>query len=179
MPSLRYALIAVPALIAASPVAAQDMDAAAEALALIGAHRVSMQIPCTVPIPPGPYASQWQQETAWQNARNFGNCLDDVMAREQGRLADLTADIDRLQASASRGSDWSMVEAALDAKWDELDTLEDKIRNRARWAETAVNVVNILTPAPPADPMFPSFLAGSTPFPYYRRDSSVSAPGIR
>lgn len=179
MPSLPRTLMLIPALAALAPAAAQESDPAAQAMALIEAHRVSMQVPCTVPIPPGPYASEWQQQAAWRNAQDFGDCLDDVMAREQGRLADLTADIDAIQASAPEDSDWAAVEAQLGAKWDELDTLEDKVRNRARWAETAINVVNILTPQPPADPMFPSFSAGSAPYPYYRRDSSVSAPGIR
>ncbi len=154
-------------------------DPAAEAIALIDRHRVSMQVQCTVPIPPGPYAPQWQQDNAWQAAQDFSRCLDDVMAREQARLSDLTYEVDQLQAGAADGADWAGVEAHLASKWDELDTLEGKVRNRARWAETAINVVNALTPPPPADPMFPPFSAGSTPYPYYRRDSSVSAPGIR
>jgi len=179
--------------LAAAPASAQTTDPAAEARQLVEAHKVGRQVPCSVPMPAVWNAPAWEQEAAARRRQAFNDCLDGVMEREQNRLQQLTAKVDGLHGLAP-DTDWSGIDAALDAKWSELDEVESKLRIRENWAKTAVSILDTFTgPGAPFDssPMRPGAstfspygYGGTTynpvsPYPYYRRDSSTSAPGIK
>ena len=175
----------------AAPVLAQEQtsyDPVAEAKALIDSHQVSTNVPCSVPIPATWNASPWEQDAAMRRRQAFNDCLDSVMAREQDRLQALTYQVDELRIPNGM-LDWSGIDHALDTKWAELEKLESKLDTRDMWANTAVEILDTFTgPGAPFDSsgyrQMPNPYAGpayATPNPYpdYRRDSSVSAPGIK
>jgi hypothetical protein len=163
--------------LAASPVAAQQADEPlARALAEIDAHRVSLRVGCSVPVPALWNAPAWEQRAAAERRAAFEDCLSDVMQREQDRLAQLQSRIAELSAAAP-DSDWSAAERALDSKWAELDALAGKLRTRDNWANTAVRILDTFTgPGAPFDTSPRQSWNRCAP---YRCDSSTSAMGIR
>lgn len=172
---MRKLLLAALAL-AASPALAQAPAAPLDrALAEIEAHRVGMRVGCSIPVPALWNAPAWEQRAAAGRRQAFEYCLEDVMRREQDRLAQLQSRVAELHAEAAE-ADWSAADRALESKWSELDRLAGKLRNRDNWADTAVRVLDTFTgPGAPFDTS-PRWYNRCAP---YRCDSSVSAPGIR
>jgi hypothetical protein len=173
--SVRVRLIA--ACIAATPAAAMAQAGAAEAERLVADHRINMRVPCTVPVPAVWNAPAWAQERAAAARADFHRCLADVMAREEARLADLEDEVDALRMA---DEDWTGVDAALDAKWDELGTLEGKLNTRNMWANTAVEVLDIFTgPGAVYDssPLRPGYGLPVAPAYPYARDTII-LPGV-
>ena len=161
----------------AAPLPAQPgTDAVQDALAVISAHSVGKRIGCPVPVPALWNAPPYEQEAAARRRSAFQSCLADAFDREQQQLSLLSEQIDRERAE-SPALDWSGVETALQSKWSELEDFEQRLRTRERWADTAVNVLDTFTgPGAPFGPKPPAPGWSNGP---YRRDSSVSAMGIR
>lgn len=172
---MRHLFLAALAL-AASPAFAQGRpEPVARALAEIEAHRVGMQVGCSIPVPALWNAPPWEQRAAAARRSAFEDCLTGVMRREQDRLEQLQDRVAALHSEAP-DSDWSAADRALDSKWAELDTLAGKLRTRDNWAGTAVQVLDTFTG--PGAPF------GPRPQPYdrcapYRCDTSTFAPGVR
>lgn len=167
----------IAACIAAAPAAVMAQTGATEAKRLVADHRINTRVPCTIPVPAVWNAPFWAQERAAAARADFHRCLDDVMAREEARLADLEDEVDALRTG---DEDWAGVDAALDAKWDELDTLESKLNTRNMWANTAVEVLDIFTgPGAVYDssPLRPSYGLPVAPTYPYRRDTII-LPGV-
>lgn len=166
--------------LAPAPLFAQAGDPVETAFTLIESHKVSTRTGCSVPIPATWNAPPWQQEAAWRRREAFNACLDRAMTREQDRLQELTWRVDDIRIE-NPNADWSGVDAALDSKWAELQQVESKLANQENWANTAVTILDTFTgPGAPFDssPLNPTRnpmgLYGG-----YRRDSSVSAAGIK
>ncbi len=165
-----------------------DPNAVAEAMAMIGAHRLNPRTGCGLPVPATYNAPSWQQRAAAIRRQAFEDCLAGVMAREEGRLRELEARV-RMLSDQAPGADWSGVASSLASKWDELETVNDRLNTKVMWADTVVNVLDTFTgPGAPFDSAGPpAYAQPYNPYlpynPYanrgYRRDSSVSAPGIR
>lgn len=180
-------LLLAAALVQAAAAAPQEADPLAQALSIIGEHQVVQKVGCQVPLPAIWNAPPWEQQAAAFRRQAFQDCLARVMEREQQRLQDLTYRVDDLRV-ASPGQDWSGVDDALDAKWAELESVEQRLQSRERWADTAVTIVDTFTgPGAPFDssPLNPRYsnpyspFGPATPSFPYRRDSSVSMPGIK
>jgi hypothetical protein len=163
-------------LLAACPAAAQEAGPPVDrALSEIAAYRIDLRIGCPIPIPVAWSAPPWEHRAAAARREAFDECLAGVMQREQGRLQRLEQRVAELRAADPDG-DWSAAAQALDAKWDELDTLASKLRTRDNWANTARNILDTFTgPGAPFGPAPPAWNRCAP----YRCDSSVSAPGIR
>ncbi|HEX8225472.1 MAG TPA: hypothetical protein VF605_16785 [Allosphingosinicella sp.] len=163
--------------LAGSPALAQQTpEPLGRALAEIEAHRVGMRVGCSIPVPALWNAPAWEQRAAANRRQAFEDCLSGAMTREQDRLAQLQYRIAELRAEAPE-ADWSAAERALDMKWNELDRLAGKLRNRDNWANTAVNILDTFTgPGAPFDTSPRQPWNRCAP---YRCDSSVSFPGIR
>ena len=146
-----------------------------DALSVISSHAVGKRIGCPVPIPALWNAPPYEQHAAARRRSAFQDCLADAFEREQQQLSLLSEQIDRERAEAPE-LDWSGVESALESKWSELESFEQRLRTRERWADTATNVLDTFTgPGAPFGPKAPAPGWGGP----YRRDSSVSAMGIR
>jgi hypothetical protein len=184
----RLAIALLVAAAAAAPAAAQPpAEPTAQALETIRQHQISKRVGCPIPIPALWNAPPAEQHAAWRRREAFEDCLDAAMEREGVRLQQLSAEVEDIRAAHPDG-DWLVVADALDAKWAELDTLRSKLATRQNWANTAVNILDTFTgPGAPFDTSRPPAYAPYSPYapyappaPYgYRRDSSVSAPGIR
>ena len=182
--------LAAPLLLAVLPAAAAAQapaDPAAEALQTVARHQVSTRVGCPIPMPALWNAPPAEQQAAWRRREAFEDCLNAAMEREGVRLQQLSAEIEAMR-SAHPDGDWVSVANALDAKWGELETLQSKLASRQNWANTAVNILDTFTgPGAPFDtsrpaPSFSPYGPYMIPAPgggYYRRDTSVSAPGIK
>ncbi|TFI57312.1 hypothetical protein E2493_15720 [Sphingomonas parva] len=182
--------LAVPLLLAIAPAAAfaqAPADPVAAALETIARHQVSTRVGCPIPVPALWNAPPYEQQAAWRRREAFEECLNAAMEREGVRLQQLSAEVQAMQ-SADPDGDWVSVSDALDAKWAELETLQSKLASRQNWANTAVNILDTFTgPGAPFDtsrpaPSYSPYGPYMVPAPgggYYRRDTSVSAPGIK
>jgi hypothetical protein len=182
----RLALLS--ALFLSAPAFAQDAyDPVADAASIVEAHKVSTKVGCSIPVPALWDAPPWEQQAAQRRREAFNDCLAGAMEREQNRLDGLTRQVDQIRAQYP-DSDWSGVDVALNQKWNELETLESKLNKRDMWANTAVSILDTFTgPGAPfsstgVQTYSPYGQPYMTPSPYggyYRRDTSVSAPGIK
>jgi hypothetical protein len=167
-----------------------EYDPVADARAVIESHQVKTRVGCSIPIPATWDAPPWEQQAAMRRRDVFNDCLAGVMEREQERLGELTYRVDDIKTRYP-DADWSNVDYALNAKWDELETLESKLRTKEGWANTAVEILDTFTgpggpfnssaPSTAYSPYMPYGAPYMTPSPYgyVRRDTSVSAPGIK
>ena len=186
MPLARYAFAFLLAAATTPALAQAPADPVALAFETIARHQVSTRVPCPIPMPALWNAPPAEQQAAWRRREAFEDCLGAAMDREGVRLQQLAAEIDAIRAEHPDG-DWLSVANALDAKWEELDALRSKLAARQNWANTAVSILDTFTgPGAPFDTGRAAGYAPYSPYPPYpppaygyRRDSSVSAPGIK
>lgn len=166
---------------AAAPAAAQEQpNPAEEAFRLVEAHKVSTRTGCSIPMPAVWNAPPWEQRAAFRRREAFNECLSNAMLREEDRLHELGYRVDDLRGRYPE-ADWTGIDDALDSKWADLEQLESKLRTQDQWANTAVTILDTFTgPGAPFDSSGYNSMTGyPSPYGSYRRDSSVSAPGIK